>query len=387
MLASRWATKVEPEAQVQPVPEPEQAPPAQETEAVPVPEPVPEPSYNAEPQYEADYSTMDQDEFAQTRAPDDLFDDDFTPIAEPIVEEQPPEVEPEVVPTAPAQNREGFRGGRGGLARSRHSTSTTAPASTPNSNAPIAPSRPTTNAVRGDRTATGGVKKPKLTTEELNAKFEAMAVKNKSLEAAHKAERADFASFQAREDVAAQMQKEKQKEDRQNRQQMMGEREKWRQRKLNALGGREWDAEKNEEDYSGGRTARRGAHGGIAGPAPARTEREQPAEQFDDRDYIHDDRRGGHRGRGAGGRGGRGRGRGGVQEQDRRKEQAPPKASDFPELPAASAGTKKSEDSSEVKPPPTVEFPKKKTEKLEMPSPAQEKKSWADEVAGTLSPT
>ena len=71
------------------------------------------------------------DEFAQTRGNDDLFDDDFTPVA-PSTEEPSPSTAPP--PTQPASQ-------------------TPRKPSQPQNDAPK------TQAVRGDRSGTGGVKK------------------------------------------------------------------------------------------------------------------------------------------------------------------------------------------------------------------------------------
>jgi hypothetical protein len=238
-----------------------------------------------------------------------------------------------------------------------------------------------------------------------------MSLKNAALLEAHARSLADQESFEAREAVALQ----RRKEERVNRQQMMGEREKNRQRKLQAVGGREWDMEKNEEDFKEeGRRAKRGAHGGIGGsryasatPAtPAAAQPEDSGEGFQIRGHAE-------RGRGRGrGRGGRGRGdhtgpaRGGHKIQP---VQSPPSASDFPDLPLAAATPSNVE---EVKPPATLDFPikpkpattegdasaqdttdlKEKPKLNHLPSfgfssPSGEKKSWADQVEGLNSPS
>jgi hypothetical protein len=242
-----------------------------------------------------------------------------------------------------------------------------------------------------------------------------MKLKNARLTEAHARSQADQELFEQREAVALQ----RRKEERLNRQQMMGEREKNRQRKLQAVGGREWDAEKNEEDFKEeGRRAKRGAHGGIGGsryasaapaaPAATTTQQQESREGFEVRGVGE---RGG-RGRGRG-RGGRGRGdhagpaRGGGNKNQ--SIQSPPTAADFPDLPLAAATPSKAED---VKPPATLDFPikpkpittgedtaapeandikdKPKLNHLSsfgFSSPAGEKKSWADQVEGLNSPT
>lgn len=158
--------------------------------------------------------------------------------------------------------------------------------------------------------------------------------------AAHARAEADEASFQEREKVAA----AKRRQEFLNRKAMDGERERNRLRKLGAQTGREWDAEKKEEDYNGqrggGSQFRRGMHGGVAGfPRRDHNDESEPAEgELASRG----------RGRG-GGRGGRGRGRGGRGGRDDpssreggRETSETPSApivnneSDFPALPGSS---------------------------------------------------
>ncbi|KAL4942606.1 hypothetical protein BDV06DRAFT_159564 [Aspergillus oleicola] len=184
---------------------------------------------------------------------------------------------------------------------------------------------PRVPAVRGDRSATGGVKKeianmtrvqPKLTEEELSQRI-ALARENAARKAAaHARAEADQASFEEREKVA----EKKRREERANRRVMDNEREKNRLRKLEALNGREWDAEKPEEQFSNnnrGGQYRRGMHGGVAGgytrqPKGLQDSRWADASPSPDRDdsqsHEHVHGHGYGRGRGRGGRGGRGRG-------------------------------------------------------------------------------
>jgi hypothetical protein len=227
----------------------------------------------------------------------------------------------------------------------------------------------------------------KLTDEELGAKLEAMKLKNAALTAAHERSQADEELFNAREALAAQ----RRKEDRVNRQQMMGERERNRQRKLQAVGGREWDAEKKEDDFrEDRRKARRGAFGGVVGERPVADSTED--EQRSGGDRSRGDR--GQRSRGPGGRASdrRGRGRGGGASRGSEKTQSgggsgpsvpapaaiPPTVADFPELPASTAQT------GEEKPPQKLEFPIKPKDPVftldPLTSPSGEKKSWADQV-------
>ena len=386
------------------------------------------------------------DEFAQTRPPDDLFDDDFTPVAESQLRYDPPPPAPVVqsVPPPPQQQfREprydgasrdlprgvprgprGARGGRrGGAAAPRSppkpavaAPSNTEPAaeategavateekveesaaspttvtSPPTGPAAGAQAKPTPS-VRGDRSLTGGPAKKKLTETELNEKLAAMSLKNKALTEAHQKALADQDAFAAREKQAA----ERRKVERVERQAMNNEREANRQRKLKVMGGREWDAEKNEEDFRDeGRRARRGAHGGVTGTRG-------DVQSSGDGENVPNGHEGGHRGRGGRGRGGRGRGRGDhghtVTPQHREKTQSVPTSADFPDLPATSTPVKSGAPSA----PKDLDFPGKKKAadapkvdvdtqssdarpKLDKQSsfgftPTGEKRSWADEV-------
>ncbi|KAH0362210.1 hypothetical protein KCU65_g8202, partial [Aureobasidium melanogenum] len=252
----------------------------------------------------------------------------------------------------------------------------------PSSNTTAEPSKPATNAVRGDRTATGGLRKPKLSEQELAEKMSRISLKNEKLAAAHARAEADAADFAEREEVAA----KRRQEERRERQQMMGEREKNRLRKLKAVGGREWDAEKPDDADAfgaprqpGGRG--RGAYGGIAGQRNPDGSREGfggHREDFTDgREYMYREDRGRGRGRGRGGRGG-GSGRGGRgPQQEKSVPQSVPKPTDFPDLAGSSSAPK-----FDNAPPPTMAFPTKaKVEKLEIDdqmTPGTEKKSWAE---------
>ncbi|PWY76942.1 hypothetical protein BO70DRAFT_372284 [Aspergillus heteromorphus CBS 117.55] len=313
------------------------------------------------------------DEFAQTRGGDDLFDDEIIPV--PAAEQQPqPEVHPDPpapaavekdVPPArtdtPPRSRGGEkrgrgRGGRGrGGRRGSHSSGrrgdgpvkNNKPVDSPPENddksaegsspatptIPAAPVEaeqngredatesdpkqaataegPRVPAVRGDRSATGGIKKvgvlPKLTEEQLSRRIAAAKENSAKLAAAHARAEADQQSFLDREKVA----EEKRRQERANRQVMDNERERNRQRKMNALNGREWDAEKREETYNprGGRGQfRRGMHGGVSGYARREFD-SQPSDSQPGEEPLNDGPRPHHpRGRGRGGRGGRGRG-------------------------------------------------------------------------------
>ncbi|THY83643.1 hypothetical protein D6C92_09579 [Aureobasidium pullulans] len=243
------------------------------------------------------------------------------------------------------------------------------------------PAKPATNAVRGDRTATGGLRKPKLSEQELAEKMSRISLKNEKLAAAHARAEADAADFAEREEVAA----KRRQEERRDRQQMMGEREKNRLRKLKAVGGREWDAEKPDDAdaFGGPRQAGgrgRGAHGGIAGQRNPEGSREgfggDREDYTDGREYMYREDRGRGRGRGRGGRGGSGRGGRGPQ-QEKQPSQSVPKPTDFPDLSGSASAP-----SFDSAAPPTMEFPTKaKVERLDIDdqiTPGTEKKSWAD---------
>ncbi|KAF2239690.1 hypothetical protein EV356DRAFT_513972 [Viridothelium virens] len=283
------------------------------------------------------------EEFAQTRAPDDLFDDDFTPVAPETVTAQPTSQQPSI-PTGPRGR--GSNTSRGGRGRGRGVSNFKPPSgrgqpqpdvgiAAASDNAPATPAatqdRP--SSVRGDRTLTGGVQKPKLSEEELTERMQQISLKNSSLLEAHARAEADAASFAEREARNTAQAAQRRKVDRVNRQQMMGERERNRQRKLDALGVREWDMEKKEEDFSGrdstrGSGSRRGMHGGVGGVTRSdysADTRNRP--EFEDGEAF--------RGRGRGGRGRYGPRRGGTQRGDSNKanEQTIPTQADFPELP------------------------------------------------------
>ncbi|CAD0087739.1 unnamed protein product [Aureobasidium vineae] len=242
------------------------------------------------------------------------------------------------------------------------------------------PTKPATNSVRGDRTATGGLRKPKLSEQELAEKMSKISLKNEKLAAAHARAEADAADFAEREEVAA----KRRQEERRDRQQMMGEREKNRLRKLKAVGGREWDAEKPDDAdaFGGPRQAGgrgRGAHGGITGQRNPDGSREgfggDREDHTDGREYMYREDRGRGRGRGRGGRGG-GPGRGGRgPQQEKQTSQSVPKPTDFPDLSGSASAPK-----FDTAPPPTMAFPTKtKLEKLDIDeTPGTEKKSWAD---------
>ena len=269
---------------------------------------------------------MEVDQFAQTRQPDDLFDDDFTPIPAPIDQPILQQRTPHQRPQQPRNPHEHSIRGRGKGHNNRPNdrpqptqVQQTESPSTTEAQSSTDPEKlkPSTPAARGNRLPTGGIQKPKLTEHELSARLEAVKLNNARREEAHRLAEADEASFQQREAQA----REKRREEGAARKAMEGEREKNRLRKLGARGGREWDEGKKEEDFVDGRGGgfRRGMHGGVSGDQGKRTDGEPFVSmregEEEGRQGFRDSARGGgfegRRGRGRGrGRGGRGGGRG-----------------------------------------------------------------------------
>ncbi|KAJ6027971.1 hypothetical protein N7540_003547 [Penicillium herquei] len=302
----------------------------------------------------------DMDEFAQTRGADDLFDDEIIPVSAEqqeaqteVLVVQDPEPESTQVqekaqgkkqphPRGETPQRGRGRGNRGkggrGLQESRwadpktselairtKTPTTTAkskqkpepspeaaaetpekPEETKKAQAPqdeekteATPEAQRVPAVRGDRSATGGIRKPKLSEEELSKRIAAAKENAAKKAAAHARAEADQASFLEREQVAA----KKRREELANRKVMDNEREQNRQRKLKAQTGREWDSEKREEDYNprgGGSQFRRGMHGGVSGYARRDFEENRPDEPTGQESSGRRGRGGGRRGRGPG---------------------------------------------------------------------------------------
>ena len=207
-------------------------------------------------------------ETMRLRSEDDLFSDDFTPAAQPVVEQSAPEPsheQPFEAPRGrggrgrgrargPRDNRDGqtrtdtqahagaANRGRGAAARGSRNTDVRTDTSRHQApeNAPSGPRKDVAQPVRGDRLVAGGIRKPKITEEELAEKMARIQIKNVSLTAAHARAEADAASFAEREHQAKTLADQRRKEERRDRQQMMGEREKNRLRKLKAMTGREW---------------------------------------------------------------------------------------------------------------------------------------------------
>ncbi|KAL2012351.1 hypothetical protein VTN00DRAFT_5069 [Thermoascus crustaceus] len=383
------------------------------------------------------------DEFAQTRGVDDLFDDEIIPVPaeqqqqqfEDVRDSGQEKVEHDTQREdgdAPQRFRGGERGrgrgrGRGGRGgRASHdrgpnraetnlkskqgenvtevtdkdadnaaqsqgdktaeetkgktgSEATTSPSKSSGASNGHAP--PRVQAVRGDRSGTGGIKKPKLTEEELSKRMAAAKLNAAKIAAAHARAEADQASFQERERIA----QEKRRQEYLNRRAMDGERERNRLRKLNAQTGREWDAEKQEEDYNPrgpGSQYRRGMHGGVSGYT--RRGYENGAE-------VEVGSHNGYRGRGRGGRGGRGRGgpRGSRGDHSsngdhsrpataERTTPSTPGIGDEKEFPALPGGSKKE---SQIAGPPAVSVT---TSTGESPAPGAEK---APSPLSPLTPT
>lgn len=214
----------------------------------------------------------------------------------------------------------------------------------PDSSAPTASSASTNTpssrppAVRGDRTLTGGPQRTKLTEAELTQKMAEARARSQALSTAHARAEADAASFAERERVA----REKRERDRINRRVLEGERERNRERKMKALGGREWDAEKDVAETATGTRGRggfmRGAHGGVKSDG----RNLQNGENGLGDDLAGEAERGRGRGRGSRGRGrGRANGRGRADDRPRANGPMPTSSpqpdvsaeTDFPSLP------------------------------------------------------
>lgn len=326
------------------------------------------------------------EEFAQTREQPSLFDDDFTPI---VTEPKPQNVARQTHPSQRGQHK------------NPPATPKLADIATESDEAPTIANldhtpRPPA-AVRGDRSATGGINKPKLTESELSARLEAAKLNNARREEAHRLAEEDEASFQKREAQAGQ----KRKEEGAARRAMEGEREKNRLRKLGARDGREWDEGKEDQHVNSqeGSQYRRGAHGGVAyrggrqqderGEYASRDQDYSARENFGQRGVRgRGDRSRGERGRG--GRGGRGREGGGYDggmtsrkdHSSSRNPTAPDIGAemDFPALPKTTA--KPSNPKSES---PSPSSPKQQNSTNAAPAAplpvAAEDQSWADQMA------
>lgn len=304
------------------------------------------------------------EEFAQTRGLDSLFEDDFTPLTERVDRTTQKSTKLRPQGNNQANHPRGQENSRPNAANQVEE------ADSQKNKASLGP-KPSA-AVRGDRSATGGINKPKLTETELSKRLEAAKVNSARREEAHRLAEADEASFQKREAQASQ----KRTQEGVTRRAMEGEREKNRLRKLGARAGREWDEGKDEEQVSSPRESqyRRGAHGGVAYRDGGRqqggsTEHEPRYQEETERGYFghrggrgKGDRGRGDRSRGDRGRaprGGRGRGSGfeggkGIQNVYPNNQTTPPNLradSEFPSLSTSRPGPKPGPRSKESKGP------------------------------------
>jgi hypothetical protein len=234
----------------------------------------------------------------------------------------------------------------------------------------------------------GANPRTKLTEAELAEKMEKMRIINAEKTERFKRAEADehshaIALEKASEEIKKRRQEEaeRRKMEATNRRQMDDERERNRQRKLNALGVKEnsWDEGKEErmeeEDRRRGGMNFRGANGGVRGPASGRgagLAGSRFAESTPDTDFMTG--RGGSA-RGRGGRGG-GRGRGGRGDyfgtpppqgdssSPAKAKEAALKVEDFPALPSSSTENKKTE----------------AVAKADLPSPMPPLGKWDDEM-------
>ncbi|KAI0395283.1 hypothetical protein F5Y17DRAFT_424542 [Xylariaceae sp. FL0594] len=306
------------------------------------------------------------------RTDDDLFADDFEPVAEPIPEPEPvpsPEPTPDeaqpatTVPDKSVQSTAISNPPKKTLAHSRHATPAHQPrprkrspkksGGTPRNLPPgsaddaatgeesstgagasasgTAPARPGSNTALADRLASGANPRTKLSESELAEKMERMRIlsaeKARKFEQAEKDSRSHAIAYEKGMEEARRRraeEAERRRKGEEERRQMDQERAANRERKLKALGAKEggWDEGKTAEDERE-RRAFRGAYGGIRG---ARNHRngEGDTEEYV-REFSVDEFRGrarGGRGRG-GSRGGRG-GRGGLSFSERNAGDAPP---------------------------------------------------------------
>ena len=322
MDQSRWAPKQHEEKVAYTTP-PSHSLSAAAPSFAPAPPPTEVVSF-AEVQNEQFDDVVPVEESMRVRNDDDLFSDDFTPVTQPVVETSAASKGSRGRGDRTARGREDAS--RGSVSHASQQTAPTPqrqqaetqqqqqqPQAQPDTTEKVQPAsqprkEPVIQAVRGDRHATGGVRKPKLTEDELATKMAQISIRNAELSAAHERSEADAASFAQREQQAS----AKQKVERRDRQQMMGEREKNRMRKLKAMEGREWDAEKNEDDF--GKGAKHDKSGGFAG---------DQGDYSDGREYLYREPKPPGRG---GARGGGGQGR---------LTQNAPAKDDFPALPAA----------------------------------------------------
>lgn len=231
------------------------------------------------------------DDFAQTRGADDLFDSEIVAPPQP-----PPAAPTEPRSQVASRGSSGGGGGRGLWARGAHQGRGGGERTSPGENKEGPQQKSGENAIPqkpADRTLSGGVKKPKLTEEELAERMARIKLNNERLTERRRKAEEDESTFQTQElarkeaDAAKRIAERKKKAvaDR-DRRELDNERERNRQRKLKAVQHREWDVEKKEEDYNPrgyNPRFRRGAHGGVAASPrpPGPHDEEKPTEVLD----------------------------------------------------------------------------------------------------------
>ncbi|KAH8154125.1 uncharacterized protein LAJ45_01893 [Morchella importuna] len=218
------------------------------------------------------------DNFAQTGSEADvLFAAEVSPPQNPSPSAP---TEPRAFPSKGSGNRGGGggggSGGRGGLqprSVDQRNPPKEAKIVEGASEGPAAETKDAPKQQKQDRTLSGGLKKAKLTEEELTERMARAKLNNERLiERRRKAEE-DENSFQVQEEARKQadatkriVERKKKVEQERSRKELDDERAKNRQRKLNAVNSREWDSTKTEEDYNprkGSSQFRRGAYGGV----------------------------------------------------------------------------------------------------------------------------
>ncbi|KAF8246750.1 hypothetical protein K440DRAFT_630612 [Wilcoxina mikolae CBS 423.85] len=215
----------------------------------------------------------DLDDFAQTRGADDLFESEIQPVVVPPEAPREPRAFRTGVGRTAATTAGGSGGGGGGGKQVKlppAATETSAGGSGEERTSPTT----TTTTPQANRLLSGGVRKPKLTDEELAERMERVKLNDARLRERARKANEDESSFQVLEEQRRQLDSVRRLQDRKknveqekNRRELDQEREKNRQRKLKAVQAREWDSEKKEEDYNPrgyNPRFRRGAYGGVA---------------------------------------------------------------------------------------------------------------------------
>ena len=244
------------------------------------------------------------------RTDDDLFADDFEPVAaaadepstevntqteaastQPTTQENQPTPAPSAPPRSLAQSRHNKPSQPRPARQTAHQPAaaqatpgTAAPAAAPTGPKNHTPAGPKVEAAGGPaRLQSGANPRTKLTDAELNAKMEAMAIasaeKSRKFEQQQRDERDHELAYtrsleEQRKRKAAD--EERRKRDQEHHRRMEDERSKNRERKLKAMGMKEggWDDGKQErEEEERRRGAFRGAYGGVRGERGPRAER------------------------------------------------------------------------------------------------------------------